>query len=134
DRPKISYFTAQRIMGYFNLDEVSQSEPVALSVGTTPKSVSAFGYRHLATGSPVYVFWNHEKRPAESFPPMTEDIRIDDKINNPVYVDLISGNVFAIPATAIETVDGKRTVKNIPIPDYPILVADRSAIPYQGCR
>ncbi|PPL03055.1 GH39 family glycosyl hydrolase [Parapedobacter indicus] len=134
DRPKISYFSAQRIMGYFNLDEVSRLEPDALSVETTPKSVSAFGYRHLATGSPVYVFWNHEKRPAESFPPMMEDIRIDDKINNPVYVDLISGNVFAIPATAIETVDGKRTIKNIPIPDYPILVADQSAIPYQECR
>jgi hypothetical protein len=134
DRPKIGYFTAQRIMGFFTADEVDRLESVEITPTALPESISVFGYQHKATRTPVYSIWNHEGRPLESFVPALQDIVLADQVKNPVYVDLISGNVYQVPKEAILEMDGKRTIKNIQVPDYPILIADRSAIPYQACR
>lgn len=134
DRPKLAYYAVQRVVGFFNADEVRLLGPVEITKGSSIESLSTFGYQHERTSTTVYTIWTHEERPAESFVPKALNLAIAANIKNPVYVDLVSGNVFSIPSSAIEVTDGQRVVKNIPIPDYPILIADGSAIPYQECR
>lgn len=134
DRPKLAYYAVQRVVGFFNADEVRLLGSVEIIPSLPTESLSTFGYEHKRTGTTVYTMWSHEERPEESFVPKALHIVLAANIKDPVYVDLVSGNVFLIPSSAIEVIDNKRTIKNLPIPDYPILVADQSAIPYEECR
>ena len=48
------------------------------------------------------------------------------KIANPVWVDILSGGVYEIPADSLERVGENLKVKNLPVYDSPIAVTDRS--------
>ena len=53
----------------------------------------------------------------------------DANFEDPVYVDIISGNIYDIPESAVEKKGGTFTFKNIPVYDSPVLIADKSLIP-----
>ncbi|MEU7905832.1 cellulase family glycosylhydrolase [Actinoplanes sp. NPDC049118] len=48
------------------------------------------------------------------------------KMSNPVLIDLVSGNVYQVPATAVQRSGGSLTLKGVPIGNTPVVVADRS--------
>lgn len=51
------------------------------------------------------------------------------KFKEPVYVDMITGEVFDIPTEQWSKVGEQFIFRNIPIYDGPILLADKSLIP-----
>lgn len=48
------------------------------------------------------------------------------KMTNPVLIDLVSGNVYQVPAGAVQRSGGSLTLKDVPIGNTPVVVADRS--------
>src|SRR5690606_1309236 len=87
DRPKMAYYAVQRVMGYFNDDEISLSKTAApMSASALPSEIAMFAYQHKKTGTPIYTLWNHEERPAESFVATPVDFVLADDVNDPVYV------------------------------------------------
>ena len=134
DRPKLSYYTAQRIMGYFNADEVSRLSDDNTRLLENTDKYSLFGFRHLRSALPVYAVWDHESRPAESYRALSNTLVIEEKVPDPVYVDLLSGYVYAIPLKNVEYKGRQTIIKEIPLPDYPVLIGSKKSIPFSQKR
>jgi hypothetical protein len=49
-------------------------------------------------------------------------------MKDPVLVDLVTGEVFAVAATDVSSEGAWTTYAGLPVHDYPWLLADRSAI------
>ncbi|GAA3345662.1 hypothetical protein GCM10020358_53570 [Amorphoplanes nipponensis] len=50
------------------------------------------------------------------------------KMSNPVLVDLVSGNIYQVPAGAVQRAGSSLTIKGVPIGNTPVVVADRSVV------
>ncbi len=125
ERPKIAYRAAQHVFSIFD-------EQLELLEKTTPtvsqETVTAFAYRHKKNGGSLVTLWSGEARPAETYAPKATDVTIAGRFTQPVFVDLISGKVYEVPKTAWKKSGTMHTFTGIPVPDYPVLIADRAAL------
>jgi hypothetical protein len=48
--------------------------------------------------------------------------------NQPVFADLITGKIYLIPKKNWTKTGNTIVLKNIPVPDYPILITDKSIL------
>ena len=61
-------------------------------------------------------------------------LKLAANLENPVWVDMITGRVFEIPGESVERKDGARVLKNLPIWDSPVMVADIASVPMREDR
>jgi hypothetical protein len=77
----------------------------------------------------VLVFWNGATYPRDANGTLPATIRVEGgKLADPVWVDLITGRVYEIPAACKSLADGKMVLKNIPTYDAPAVIADRNVV------
>ena len=50
--------------------------------------------------------------------------------DQPVYVDILTGNIYEIPENQIDKKGNKTIFKQLPIYDSPILIADKTLLKY----
>lgn len=127
--PKMSYYAVQRIMGLFDADQERIPGIDLDKLGIGSDSISVYGYRHRARGAHLFSLWSHAARPAESFKPVLKDLTFPVRLREPVFVDLLSGDVYRIPDSDVRFQGNTTTIKGVPIPDYGVLVADMAGIP-----
>lgn len=141
-RPKMAYYAMQNVASVFddNLVRISNlkdthninasiaNEQVKYNKGTD-RSLAVYGYTHRNTKKQVFTIWNNEYIPTNSN--QTKNINftvLNGNFDQPVYVDMLTGGVYGIPADRY-TVKGNRfTFKDIPVYDSPILIADKSVL------
>jgi Beta-galactosidase len=143
--PKIAYYAMQNLTSVF--DNSLQKLPnfsISHNIYSTPKSqfryaqntdraVAVYGYENKITKKQVYTIWMNEAIPSNSIDLKEIFLSFSNaKIENPVYVDLLTGKVFEIPANQWSIKENVTTFKNIPIYDSPILIADKSLIQFLG--
>ena len=73
--------------------------------------------------------WFCEARPDGRLEFDRVDLDVPEKLDRPVWVDMITGRVFEIPEGRIERHADGMTLKDIPMWDSPILIAARIAVP-----
>lgn len=143
-RPKMAYYAVQNIAAVFDnslerIIDVKDShnskyipeDPNEVAFNkSTDRSFAVYGYKHQETGQQVFTIWESESMPNNSTEKRLFNFTFANaKFEEPVYVDMITGEVFEIP-TDQWSKDGERfTFRNIPIYDGPILLADKSLIP-----
>lgn len=121
-------FTAyQNITSIF--DHSLERIPNYLYKTTTDMSLSAYGYRAKNFDHQVITIWEDEGTPNNS----TDKVKVDfefPKANfiEPVYVEMLTGEVYEIPKTDWDKNRTQYTFRNIPIYDSPILIAEKSLI------
>ncbi|WP_291123480.1 beta-galactosidase [Flavobacterium sp. UBA6046] len=143
--PKMAYYGIQNLTSIFDnslqrlngLTQTYNIEGVGLNENrykiSTDRGVSVYGYEHKITKKQVYTIWMNE-----SIPFNTNDIKeitfsfTNTNIENPVYVDLLTGKVYEIPTKQWSKKESTFTFKNIPIYDSPILITDKSLIKLIG--
>ncbi len=126
ERPKMSYKAAQHVFSLFD----EQIELIKNKPTTNQSSVYTFQYQHRQNKGSLATLWSGEARPAETYEPKATTITIEGSFSNPVYVDLITGKIYEIPREKFKKV-GKQTIFNeIPVPDYVVLIADKSVLKY----
>jgi len=77
----------------------------------------------------LYAIWNDEFTPTDSN--TTRKISftfLNGSFDQPVYVDMITGNIYDIPAEKRSKTGNKYILKDSPVYDAPILIADKSLI------
>lgn len=125
ERPKIAYRAARNTFSIFD-------ETVKRQTDHTPETnqtgQSAFAYTHDKTGHSIVTLWNSQERPSENFAPQATQVVVQGQFKNPVYLDLISGKVFEIPKSSWKKSGKTHTFSNIPVPDYPVLITDKSVV------
>lgn len=128
DRPKMAYKAAQNVFSLFDSGvELQNNKPA-----TNQTTVYAFQYRHKKTATNIITLWSGEERPAEEYELKPTTITVSNgKFKRPVYVDLITGKVYEVPKANCKKTGATYTFSEIPVSDYPIVIADKSAIAIQ---
>ncbi len=125
ERPKTAYYAARNVFSIFDESMTLQPEKAP---ETNQPGQSSFAYRHSGSGQSVVTIWNNQDRPAETFAPQHTQIVVQGSFRDPVYVDLISGKIFEIPKGNWKKSGSTCTFSHIPVTDYPVLIADKSAL------
>lgn len=120
-----SWYAMRNVYALFD-DEMLPQKHTEEKIGERVLSRNFFT-RH---GEPLYVFWFCDAMPDGKLDFTRIDLNLDcNYISYPIWIDLITGRVFDIPATNIVTKkEGGCTLKNVPMWDSPVIIAPRSAI------
>lgn len=116
---KPAYYAAQNVFSIFD-DTLVRVKDFAASA----PQLALCAYRKNGSGAPVVAVWRNDAKPVDPDQTAPVDLVLTGlHFKNPVYVDLLSGKVYALPKPS----DGF-TFKQVPIYDSPILIAEKSAI------
>ena len=126
---KQAYYALQNMFAIFDGSLARIADFKAEVAGNGEKSTYAvFGYRGDA--EPVVTLWRHSDSPGER--PDAERLTVtlaEMKFVEPVYVDLLSGKVYAIDPKQWSTDGDKCVFRNVAAYDSPVVIAERGAIP-----
>ncbi|MBN1422094.1 MAG: beta-galactosidase [Planctomycetes bacterium] len=121
---KVAYYAVQNVVSVFNDDlELIPDSPCEL---TCDAPVSVFGHKDVASGQQVCVFWASGAVPSDENAVVRAALTITGgTFEDPVWVDTITGGVYAIPEERVETADGRVVFQDIPVYDAPTFVTAR---------
>jgi len=124
---KIAYYAVQNVVSVFNDDlALIPDYPCEL---TCEKAVSVFGHRDVKTGRHVCVFWASGAVPSDENDTVKATLAITGgSFKEPVWVDTITGGVYAIPKERIEDGDGRVVFREMPIYDAPTFITERNLL------
>jgi hypothetical protein len=144
-RPKAAYYAIQNITSIFdnqleriqNLHHTHNIEGALAGeyryAHTTDRSLSLYGYRHKVSKQQLYTIWMDENIPTDDNKSKLQDLSFNNfNMANPVLVDIITGNVFEIPAPNQIKKGNTIILKKIPVYDAPIVIADKSLIKFRS--
>ena len=140
-RPKIAYYAIQNVTSVFDnslerikeLDvtyNISEAGPNDHKYSkSTDRSLAVYGYRNKITKNQVYSIWMDENIPGDSNITKLQTFSFSNaNFDYPVFVDIITGGVYDIPADKWSKTGNIYTFREIPVYDGPILISDRSLI------
>lgn len=142
-RPKLAYYAMQNVAAIFDnslqrlkslrsLHNEKAPVPageVRYNIGTD-RSVAVFGYQNKSNGKQVYTVWMDEAIPSDVAARKNLRLTLMGAVNidQPVYVDILSGAVYDLPSTGWRKADGKLIIDAVPVFDAPVLIADKNLI------
>jgi len=136
---KKAYYAVQNMVSVFD-DTLVLRRPSPFA--TAASNTSVYAWARATDGARVLAFWddqgasaspkNRKVFPTESFE--TRDIALEGAgaaFRDPVWVDLISGRVYAFPPDRMRVADGRVTFTRVPCYDAPCLLAERRLLRLQ---
>lgn len=123
DYVKPAYYAAQNIFTIFDGSLVHVKNFTCTADANTP--LAAFAYKNKDTGAEIAVLWIKNDMPSDSNAKTPTDLSLVGlHLKNPVYVDLLTGKVYALPKPRDNS-----SFKQVPLYDSPILIAEKAALP-----
>ena len=118
-----SYYAMQNVYAIFDDDMLPQRHQ---SVNIAGRDVACSLFSRL--GQRWRFYWFCGERPSSdlSFTPV--DLDIPERLNRPVWVDMITGRVFEIPGDSVVWKKDSMTLRNVPLWDSPVAIASRRAV------
>ena len=124
-RPKPAYYAYQHLTAVFTHELTLQREFDFETAGRS--DVEGFAWE--TKGMPVVALWEKDSIPSDNNHKEPVDLSMGkDGFNDPIYVDVMTGEVFEIPAQNWACEAGRCRFTGVPIYDTPVLIADRSAV------
>lgn len=126
---KLSYHAVQHITAIFdNTVQRVVDFKAALTGGSPSSKYALFGYRSTKGGQLVTV-WRSSERPGERSEFEMLALTIENgSFTDPVWVDLVSGDVFEIDDSLWSCEGDRCTFERLPVYDAVVVLADRAAI------
>ena len=127
DKIKMSYYAVQNTVSVF--DHTLEKLPdEALAVEFATNTV-AYLYRNKADGRQLFVVWDRSDVPGESVATRPATVTVKGcSIKDPVWVDLISGRIYAFPFERVTRGNGTTVFKDVPVYDSPVLIAEKDLV------
>ena len=127
---KLAYGAVQHVAAVFD-DTVERIDDYAckISGAAEASSFSVFGYQS-AGGGQIVTLWRDGEMPGKRRE--TEHVTVTisgGRFEDPVWVDMLSGEVHDVPASAWDKRGTQYTFRNVPVTDHVVLIAQRSCIP-----
>ncbi|MBD3375345.1 hypothetical protein GF406_09945 [candidate division KSB1 bacterium] len=92
--------------------------------------LSLFGYENKYSYNQIVTLWLHDQVPQESNEKIDIDLTLfEGRFDDPVYVDLLTGEVFDIPEKNWQKRGTVYEFSDIPVYDSPVLIAEKSLLP-----
>jgi hypothetical protein len=127
EKIKLAYYSVQNCVAVFD-DTLERVREPNIKV-TFDREVASFAYRHKQTGHHLLVFWDKSGMPDDAFVTRPAQVLVKGlSIKEPVWVDLVSGRIYEIPADRILNLGESTTFKDVPLYDAPSLLAERNLV------
>jgi hypothetical protein len=129
-RVKPAYRAVQHVAAVFD-DTVERIDDYAckISGAAEESSFSVFGYQSVGGGQ-IVTLWRDGDMPGKRGETELVTVAISDgRFEDPVWVDMLSGEVHDIPASAWDKQGVQYTFRKVPVTDHVVLIAERSCIP-----
>ncbi|MBC8127159.1 MAG: beta-galactosidase [Gloeobacteraceae cyanobacterium ES-bin-144] len=127
EKIKLAYYSVQNCAAVFD-DTLERITDASIEIAGE-KEVSTFAYKNKKTGDPLIVMWDSSGTPGDSFETRPVEVTAKSiKFKEPVWVDLVSGRIYEIPAASIKSSGGDTVFTNIPFYDAPVLIAEKSLV------
>jgi len=124
---KEAYRAVQHVTAIFD-DTLRRIDGFAAGI-EPPGKISAFAYEKGSGGPAVVTVWRGDRMPSNDLArsPVTLTCPAG-RFDEAVYVDMLSGEVFTMPAAHVTRTAGRWVFRRIPVGDWPVLIAARAAI------
>ena len=131
---KTAYYTVQNVATLFN-DALERVPDYSMTIAGTEKELTWFAFRDKTSGLDAVTLWDGTEIPSNASEIETVQVTVrGGRFKDPVWVDLITGNIYAIPPEHM-AVDGETVVfKDIPVYDGPAAITDRSLLDFVPAR
>ena len=117
---KKAYYAIQNAVSIFN-DDLECISPKTTSKISDEKSV-IYDWVDRKTGTPIVVFWDASERPSDDNITRPADVTVKGApVKNPVWVDVLTGNVYKIDSSDISTAK-ESTSYRVPVYDSPAFI------------
>lgn len=124
---KPAYYAVQNVVAVFD-DTLERMANAPFDIQCA-KETACYAFQHKASGRPVIVFWDRADVPSDRNDTTAATLTLTkSELTEPVWVDTITGGLFAIPKEKISIEDGKVIFKDIPVYDAPAFITDRSIL------
>lgn len=136
-RPKQTYYALQNLASIFdhNLSRIKNYPFRMSSFGSGGLPLSVHAYKHTQTQDELVVVWLNNGVPNDFTQKIYQDLSFEKaNFNEPVYIDLRTGDVYELAAENWEKDAKKTTFFDVPIYDSPILLAEKSVVLIDGWR
>ena len=130
---KSAYYMVQNVVSVFNgsLERVPDYSLTA----TCEKELTWYAFRDRKAGLDVVALWDGTEIPSNDSDLLAAQITVKGgKFKEPVWVDLITGNVYEIPAESMTTDGSMVAFKDIPVYDGPVALTSKSLVAYVPAR
>jgi hypothetical protein len=127
DKIKLAYYAVQHVTALFD-ESLARVKSPGVTV-TFPRSTAVFAYQHKTGGQNLIVLWDDSAPPNDAF--VTEPAQVEVKglaFHEPVWVDLVSGGIYAIPADRVTRTGDATVFKDVPVYDAPVLLAEKALV------
>ena len=119
---KKAYYAIQNAVSVFNDALELESETTSAIAVDGPESMVVYDWKDVESDTPVVLFWNASETPSNENKLLKAKVTVESAaFKNPVWVDVLSGNAYAIPETCIKASKGK-TVYSVPAYDSPVFI------------
>jgi hypothetical protein len=133
-RVKTAYYVVQNVVAVFN-DALERVPDYALTVTGTEKALTWFAFRDKKSKLEVVTLWDGTEIPSNTSDVETVEVTIKHgQFRQPVWVDLVTGNVYEIPAEQVKIAGDTVTFKDLPVYDGPAAITDRSLLSFVPAR
>ncbi len=130
DHVKVAYYAMQRMLAIFDSTAHRLPDFTGSVAGAAEgHAYTMYGYR-TDSGAKIATLWRSSHRPGER--PEIESVSVTlpgMQFQRPVWVDLLSGKVFAIGDSVRSEAGGATIVRQVPGYDSVVLIAEQEAIP-----
>ena len=134
-----SYFAMQNVFGL--LDDEASSDKIVVQPNynvakrADPRDTSArtlTSVRFVRDGKTLRFLWFSDSRPSSLLEFDRIAVRFPGKVKDPVWVDMITGRVFEIPAESVKYENESTILSDIPMWDSPVMITDRLSVRMRG--
>ena len=127
---KMAYYAVQNVVSVFN--DAVELIPDYPCEATCATSLAVFGHKVKKTGQQIVVFWDNSDVPGNANVTVPATLKIKGgRFEHPVWVDVITGNVYEIPAENVSVAADTVTFTDVPVYDAPAFITDWNALTYE---
>ncbi len=127
DGIKLAYYSVQNTVAVFD-NTLQRVVDLRTSVLYEP-ATACYAYQHRQSGQNLIVFWDSSGIPGDSFETRPAQIMLKGlAIQDPVWVDLVSGRIYAFPAERILRDGDLLIFKDVPLYDAPVMIAEKALV------
>ncbi|MBB5441191.1 hypothetical protein HDC92_004898 [Pedobacter sp. AK017] len=124
---KPAYYAMQHVTSIFDDHLIlNSSSKITTNI---PDSISIQRYTNQKNGTQTLSIVLSRERPSDEQKIKLADISVSAcRFKKPVYVDLLSGKIYEIPAMNVKRDADKIVFLKLPVTDFPVLIAERSSV------
>jgi len=131
---KTAYYAVQNVVTVFN-DALERVPDYAMFLTGTNTNLTRFAFRDKKSGLDVIALWNGSEIPGNGSDIETVQIEVKEgRFIDPVWLDLITGNVYELMPEQVAFGDKTVTLKDIPVYDGPAAIIDKRLVSYEPVK